>query len=253
MRRAVVHWRLTGGRWPLVAGRQAGRRRAASTSPALFGARPSNPHVHPERVAPRLLVTCSSRAARAGIELEVAEDPASEEHFGISIAEGAQAAADGGRRQGGSGGRWSPAATRHAGARAPCHGPGPDRCVPLAVRSPASILLVVPAGMSAGVIPVVLNRGGVTDIVRHGVTGYLGSNAAQLANITKEARGLGGRCGGRGGLGSGVGWMATARWQRALYEASLTEFGRSSARCRQARASTTFPRCSCHAPAGVCA
>ncbi|KAL4444085.1 hypothetical protein ABPG75_011822 [Micractinium tetrahymenae] len=68
-----------------------------------------------------------------GIGLEVAEDPASEEHFGISIAE----------------------------------------------------------GMSAGVIPVVLNRGGVTDIVRHGVTGYLAQSAQEIGETTKEVFGMG--------------------------------------------------------------
>jgi hypothetical protein len=40
--------------------------------------------------------------------------------------------------------------------------------------------------MSAGVIPVVLHRGGVTDIVRHGATGFLGSDAAAVAELTKQ-------------------------------------------------------------------
>ncbi len=40
--------------------------------------------------------------------------------------------------------------------------------------------------MSAGVIPVVLNRGGVTDIVRHSVTGYLAQSAQEIGDTTKE-------------------------------------------------------------------
>ncbi|PRW51010.1 Glycosyl transferase family 2 [Chlorella sorokiniana] len=63
-----------------------------------------------------------------GIELESEEDPASEEHFGISVAE----------------------------------------------------------GMSSGVIPVVLNRGGVGDIVKHGHNGFLAPTAQGIADLTKE-------------------------------------------------------------------
>ena len=40
--------------------------------------------------------------------------------------------------------------------------------------------------MSAGVIPVVLHRGGVTDIVRHGITGFLGQDAAAVAEFTRH-------------------------------------------------------------------
>ncbi|KAI3427093.1 hypothetical protein D9Q98_007032 [Chlorella vulgaris] len=68
-----------------------------------------------------------------GVELEPgAEDPASEEHFGISIAE----------------------------------------------------------GMSAGVIPVVLNRGGVTDIVKHKHTGFLAADSEAVAELTAQVFGL---------------------------------------------------------------
>jgi glycosyltransferase involved in cell wall biosynthesis len=40
--------------------------------------------------------------------------------------------------------------------------------------------------MSAGIIPVVLNRGGVTDIVRHGLTGFLAADAEAIARTTLE-------------------------------------------------------------------
>ncbi|KAI7842484.1 hypothetical protein COHA_003838 [Chlorella ohadii] len=63
-----------------------------------------------------------------GIELESEEDPASEEHFGISVAE----------------------------------------------------------GMSSGVIPVVLNRGGVGDIVKHSHNGFLAPTAQGIAELTTE-------------------------------------------------------------------
>ncbi len=42
------------------------------------------------------------------------------------------------------------------------------------------------AGMSAGCIPVVLLRGGVGDIVQHGVNGFLGPEIPQLANLTLQ-------------------------------------------------------------------
>lgn len=59
--------------------------------------------------------------------------------------------------------------------------------------------------MSAGVIPVVLNRGGVTDIVRHGVTGFLAQSAQEIGETTKEVCVVvGGWAGGGGGEGGGT-------------------------------------------------
>lgn len=40
--------------------------------------------------------------------------------------------------------------------------------------------------MSAGVIPVVLRRGGVGDIVKHGLNGFLAPNGEGIAQATKE-------------------------------------------------------------------
>ncbi|EFN56792.1 expressed protein [Chlorella variabilis] len=93
-------------------------------------------HFHigvPSETIEELLRTSLVQWHLTGIELVAgAEDPASEEHFGISIAE----------------------------------------------------------GMSAGVIPVVLNRGGVTDIVKHGTTGFLCQDAAEVAELTEGVFGL---------------------------------------------------------------
>lgn len=41
-----------------------------------------------------------------------------------------------------------------------------------------------PPGMTAGVIPVVLNRGGVGDIVHHGYNGFMASSPEALADMT---------------------------------------------------------------------
>eukprot|EP00887_Chlorella_sp_A99_P006799 scaffold2.g6799.t1 len=68
-----------------------------------------------------------------GVESNTTSDPASEEHFGISIAE----------------------------------------------------------GMTAGTIPVVLDRGGVGDIVQHGINGFLAANPQAVAQYTVHAFGLG--------------------------------------------------------------
>jgi len=44
--------------------------------------------------------------------------------------------------------------------------------------------VAVVEGMSAGVIPVVMNRGGLPDIVTHNVTGFLADSAGDVANLT---------------------------------------------------------------------
>lgn len=153
-----------------------------------------------------------------GIELEVAEDPASEEHFGISIAEGGR------RRRGLSAckvrnanldrhrawaarlrdaarvpDRWrrrrrDVPRCRPATASTAAHSPPIAHWAPLPTPPPSACppATACHAGMSAGVIPVVLNRGGVTDIVRHGVTGYLAQSALEIGETTKEVRGAGG-------------------------------------------------------------
>lgn len=130
-----------------------------------------------------------------GIELESEEDPASEEHFGISVAEGgwvwvSVAAVEkellrGWPQQGALGHqrrRWCALSAR---ATFWC----PSGATPLLPASGPSLPLVpLPrtAGMSAGVIPVVLQRGGVGDIVRNGSTGYLALGAPEVAVLTRH-------------------------------------------------------------------
>lgn len=46
--------------------------------------------------------------------------------------------------------------------------------------------IAVAEGMTAGTIPVVINRGGVPDIVEHGVNGYLAATAAELGLYTRQ-------------------------------------------------------------------
>ena len=57
----------------------------------------------------------------------------------------------------------------------------PPQPLPLPCPAPST-----PAGMSAGVIPVVLQRGGVGDIVKHGQNGFLAPTADDIAARTKE-------------------------------------------------------------------
>ena len=54
------------------------------------------------------------------------------------------------------------------------------------VRGPAAGPRPAPAGMSAGCIPVVLRRGGVEDIVSHGVNGFLGPAPEDVEQLTLQ-------------------------------------------------------------------
>lgn len=129
-----------------------------------------------------------------GIELESEEDPASEEHFGISVAEGGWKSRW--PRVGCSWGslRSAAEADNECDSACPllhCNTPGWTMAgqLPLSLkggwppgprRPPPAVKAILPdpaAGMSSGVIPVVLNRGGVGDIVKHGHNGFLAPTA----------------------------------------------------------------------------
>ena len=115
-----------------------------------------------------------------GIELESEEDPASEEHFGISVAEGELSCTA-------AAGSAGPAAAQPTAVLRVSHAQSMlCACLLCAclLRRQAARSSVQPhprcclaAGMSSGVIPVVLNRGGVGDIVKHGHNGFLAPTA----------------------------------------------------------------------------
>ena len=148
----------------------------------------------PSETIEELLRTSLVQWHLTGIELVAgAEDPASEEHFGISIAEGGPGAALGSCSRLPRHGWWCRRAghlEQHPTLRLPDCPPTQPNQHPHACKRTPTAAHPVHAGMSAGVIPVVLNRGGVTDIVKHGTTGFLCQDAAEVAELTEGVFGL---------------------------------------------------------------